>query len=142
MACLVPKNTAFEDPETNHQCERRMIIRHFMTKLQVPNLHQMSSTCFSVTTSATVTTSSFELAFSTARVTPLKATKRHGVSHLVSERVTRVANNQTRTRTPIKNNIFTFIIIIKGGGVGVGVCGGRASPSVLTVSKCEYFAPF
>ena len=40
MADHIPKITAFEYPEPHHQCERRMIIRRLMTKVQVPNLHQ------------------------------------------------------------------------------------------------------
>ena len=46
MAGHVPKNTTFDYPEPHYQCERRMIIRHFMTKFQVPNLHQTGVNMF------------------------------------------------------------------------------------------------
>ena len=64
---------------------------------------KLSSTRFSASTSATVTTStSFKLASSQARVTSIKFTKQEwvsqSVSQSVSELVTRVNNDRTRVR--------------------------------------------
>ena len=61
---------------------------NFMTKPQLPNLQQ-TPTQSSSSTSATVTTlTSFELASSKARVTPIKFTNQESVSQLVSQLVT------------------------------------------------------
>ena len=62
---------------------------------------KLSSTHFSASTSATVTTStSFELASSHFRVTSIKSTKQESVSHCIalSQLVTRVASDRTRVR--------------------------------------------
>ena len=60
--------------------------------------------------SATVTTStSFELASSHARVISIKSTKQQLVSKLVTELVTRVANNRIRVKTcPYRSHNIAF----------------------------------
>ena len=83
----------------------------FMTKLQLPNLHQTIVNTFLSSTSATVATStSFELASSHARVTSIKFTKQQWVSQSVSYWVTD-KHNQWSDSGPIKRGKCTFTLL-------------------------------
>ena len=88
----------------------------FMTKLQLPNLHQTIVNTFLSSTSATVATStSFELASLHARVASIKFTKRYGVSESVSQSVSESVSDKHSQRSdsgPIKTKLLSHLELI------------------------------